>query len=107
MRSDRRGCRRGDMAETCLGQDKAGSCAAALFMIAPLRDAHQEAGARSYRDLLIEAGAIGQRIYLAAEAVGLAARNLASFRDDELNDLLGLDGVERAVVHMTLVGQEG
>jgi SagB-type dehydrogenase family enzyme len=98
---------RARLVETCLGQDKAGSCAAALFMVAPLRDAHQEAGTRSYRDLLIEAGAIGQRIYLAAEAVGLAARNLASFRDDELNDLLGLDGVERAVVHMTLVGQEG
>ena len=61
---------------------------------------------RGYSDLLIEAGGIGQRIYLAAEAAGLAARNLAAFRDDDLNGLLDLDGRERAVLHLTLAGRE-
>ena len=61
-------------------------------------------GERSYRDLLVEAGAIGQRIYLAAEAAGLAARNLAAFRDDRLNGLLGLDGRREAVIHLTMFG---
>ena len=54
--------------------------------------------------LLIESGAVGQRIYLAANAAGLAARNLAAFRDDDLNALLGLDGRNRAVLHLTLSG---
>ena len=39
------------------------------------------------------------------EARGLTARNLAAFRDGELNALLGIDGRERAVVHLTLVGR--
>ena len=59
---------------------------------------------RLYRDLLLEAGAIGQRLYLAAEAAGLAARNLAAFVDDDLNRLVGLDGRREAVVHLTMAG---
>ena len=70
----------------------------------------REAGARgdrAYRDLLVEAGAIGQRVYLAAEALGLAARNLAAFWDDELNALLAISPPGRAVLHLTLLGREG
>lgn len=98
---------RDPLVRTCLGQSKAGSCAAAFFLVGHLRLASETRGSRAYRDLLIEAGAIGQRIYLAAEAIGLAARNLAAFRDDALNHLLELDGREHAVLHLTLVGREG
>jgi nitroreductase len=59
---------------------------------------------RGYRDVLIEAGAIGQRLYLAAEALGLAARNLAAFADEDLNRLLGFDGHSEATVHLTMLG---
>ena len=97
---------RAPLVRHCLGQDKAGSCGVAFFGVGNLRPALAARGERGYRDLLIEAGAIGQRIYLAAEAVGLAARNLAAFRDDPLNRLLELDGRERAVLHLTLVGHE-
>jgi SagB-type dehydrogenase family enzyme len=94
------------LVRTCLGQDKAGTCAVAFFGVGHLRRATETLGDRMYRDLLIEAGGIGQRIYLAAEAAGLAARNLAAFRDDALNDLLDLEGGERAVLHLTLAGRE-
>jgi len=97
---------RRQLVRTCLGQDKAGSCAVAFFGVGHLRRATETLGDRMYRDLLIEAGAIGQRIYLAAEAAGLAARNLAAFRDDGLNRLLDLDGGEHAVLHLTLAGRE-
>ena len=53
---------------------------------------------------MIESGEIGQRIYLAAESLALAARNLAAFRDDALNALLGLNGQDLAVVHLTMLG---
>ncbi len=94
------------LVRACLGQDKAGTCAVAFFGIGHLRHATETLGDRMYRDLLIEAGGIGQRIYLAAEAAGLAARNLAAFRDDALNRLLDLDGEEHAVLHLTLAGHE-
>ena len=97
---------RRQLVRACLGQDKAGSCAVAFFGVGHLRHASETLGDRMYRDLLIEAGGIGQRIYLAAEAAGLAARNLAAFRDDDLNRLLDLEGGERAVLHLTLAGRE-
>jgi nitroreductase len=52
----------------------------------------------------VESGEIGQRIYLAAEAMGLVARNLSAFIDDDLNDLLGFDGEREAVLHLTVLG---
>ncbi len=100
--------RRGDLREAlvdaCLGQDKAGSAALACFGVGRLAETAARAGERSYRDLLVEAGAVGERIYLAANAARLRARNLAAFWDDDLNALLGLDGRREAVVHLTLVG---
>ncbi len=94
------------LADACLGQDKAAIAAAALLMVARPAPAAARAGPRAYRDLLIESGAIGQRIYLAAESCGLAARNLAAFHDDDLAALLGFGPDDRAVLHLTLVGRE-
>jgi len=95
---------RDDMIHACLRQEKAGRAAVALFMVGRIADAGARWGTRSYRQLCIESGEIGQRIYLAAEAVGLAARNLSAFFDDELNELLGFDGEREAVVHLTVFG---
>ncbi len=101
--------RTGDLREaltrTCLGQEKAGEAGVAIAMVAEVARSAAARGERAYRDLLVEAGAIGERVYLAAEARGLSARNLAAFRDGELNALLGTDGRERAVIHLTLVGR--
>ena len=87
----------------CGGQEKAASAAVGFAMLADLQAAAPH-GDRAYRDLLLESGAIAQRLYLAAEARGLAARNLAAFFDDSLNGLLGVDGKRAAVVHLTMVG---
>jgi SagB-type dehydrogenase family enzyme len=100
--------RRGDLSQAMvrasIGQEMAGEAAVGFLMLGRIAAAVAQGGERSYRDLLVEAGAIGQRIYLAAEAAGLAARNLAAFRDDELNGLLGLDGRREAVIHLTMFG---
>jgi SagB-type dehydrogenase family enzyme len=94
------------MVNACLRQEMAGSAAAGLVMVGSVAREAARAGERSYRDLLLEAGAIGQRVYLAAEALGLAARNLAAFIDDWFNDLIELDGEERAALHLTMLGRE-
>ena len=91
------------LVRACLGQWQAGAAPVALLMVGQIGGA-SGLGGRRYRDLLIESGAIGQRIYLSAESAGLAARNLAAFMDDELNELMGLDGQNEAVVHLTVVG---
>ena len=91
------------LVRACLFQPMAGSAAAAIVCAGDLVAAESELG---YRALLLEAGAIAERVYLAAEALGLAARNLAAFVDDALDDLLELDGEAHAAIHLTLVGVE-
>jgi SagB-type dehydrogenase family enzyme len=102
--------RRGPLADAfvraCLSQRMAGTAAAGVLMTVRLPAAVMR-GARGYRDILVRAGAVGQDIYLAAVVLGLAARNLAAFLDDPLNELVGLDGEREAVVHLTMVGQGG
>ena len=41
-------------------------------------------------------------MYLAAEALGLVARNLAAFLDAEFNALMGLDARREAAVHLMI-----
>jgi SagB-type dehydrogenase family enzyme len=100
--------RRADLAapliRACLGQEKSGQAAVALIGVARLAEASARGGARAYRDLLLDAGATAQRLYLGAEALGFAARNLAAFYDDDLDTLLGLDGEREVAVHLTALG---
>ncbi len=94
----------GPLVRACMRQEKAGDAAAGVLAVARLAPTSRGPGPRRYRDQLIEAGAVAQRVYLAAEASGLSARNLAAFVDDDLNELVGLDGRHRAVIHLTLLG---
>jgi SagB-type dehydrogenase family enzyme len=92
------------LVRACLFQERAGTAAAAFAFVADFGRALAE-GERSYRDQLLEAGAAAQRLYLAAESLGLAARNLAAFYDDALDELLAV-ARPHAVVHLTLLGRE-
>jgi SagB-type dehydrogenase family enzyme len=94
----------GDFTRVCLGQKMAGTAAVGVLMVARLGEGRALASTRRYRDMLVESGAIGQRVYLAAESAGLSARNLAAFIDDDLNRLLGLDGQREAAIHLTMLG---
>ncbi|MBN1813905.1 MAG: SagB family peptide dehydrogenase [Anaerolineae bacterium] len=59
---------------------------------------------RTYRYVMLEAGHVGQNLYLAATSMGLGACVVGAFLDDEFNDLLGLDGKEEAVLYVISVG---
>jgi SagB-type dehydrogenase family enzyme len=59
---------------------------------------------RSYRYGLLEAGHLGQNTYLTATAMGLGACAVGAFFDDDLNDMLGVDGRREAGVYVLAVG---
>jgi SagB-type dehydrogenase family enzyme len=84
-----------------LGQDLAGNACVAFSMIADLAGAAHCHGDRGYRYAHFEAGAIGQGLYLAAEALGLGATGIGAFFDDEVNRYLGL-AAEQVVYHFAI-----
>ena len=74
-----------------LGQNLAGNACIALSMVADLEGAAARYGDRGYRYAHMEAGAVGQRLYLAAEALGLRATGIGAFFDDRVREYLDLE----------------
>ena len=62
-------------------------------------------GERGYRFALLETGHIAQNILLTATALNLGAVAIGGFIDDEVNDLVGLDGVDEAAVYVIPIGR--
>lgn len=62
---------------------------------------------RAYRYIYLDAGHIGENLYLAATAEGLGACGIGALYDDELNDLLGVDGAGESAIYMAAVGRPG
>jgi len=59
---------------------------------------------RAYRYIYLDAGHIAQNLYLAGEALDLGVCAIAAFFDDEVNRLIGLDGIEETILYMAAVG---
>ncbi len=87
-----------------LGQEflaRAGACFVLTAIFQRTRWRYRE---RTYRYVLLEAGHVGQNLYLAAAALGLGACAVGAFLDDEINRLLNVDGDEEAALYLIAVG---
>jgi len=67
-----------------------------------LRWKYQE---RSYRYALLEAGHLGQNVYLAATSMNMGACAVGAFVDDGINGMLGVDGQAEAAIYLLAVGK--
>jgi SagB-type dehydrogenase family enzyme len=85
-----------------LGQKLAGNACVAFSMVADLERAGRAHGNRGYRYVHFEAGAIGQRLYLAAEALGLGATGIGAFYDEDVHRYLELPPQQQVVYHFAI-----
>lgn len=88
-----------------LMQEYLGQCDVVLFLTNIMQRMRFRYQDRSYRYALLEAGHIGQNLYLAATSMGLGACSIGAFMDDPINAMLGVDGVEEAAIYMLAVGR--
>jgi len=99
--------RAGDLREECrrmgLGQTLCFDAAFLVVHTVPLAQAVDVLGERAYRPLCMDAGHHGQRINLAAQALGLGASGIGGYFDDMVNETLGQD-LSEAVLYLTTVG---
>jgi SagB-type dehydrogenase family enzyme len=61
-------------------------------------------GERAYRFMCMDAGFLGENFYLVAEALGLGACAISAFAQDEVEELLGIDGKEEIALMLLAVG---
>jgi len=89
-----------------LDQDVIGD-AAVVFVLSMARAAFAadpSGPARGYRHAFLEAGLVGERLYLEAGARGLGVCAVGAFYDDEAAGLVGVDPQHEWIVHFAALG---
>ncbi len=87
-----------------IGQGMLAAANAILFITATFERSMWKYGQRGYRYVWIEAGHLGQSLYLVSAALGLAPVALGGFYDAEADALLGVGGGEKTI-YAICIGQ--
>ncbi|MFC2083209.1 SagB/ThcOx family dehydrogenase [Candidatus Bipolaricaulota bacterium] len=89
----------------CLNQPIIRNSAATFLWTAERYRMAWRYGERGLRYLFLDAGHVCQNLHLAAESIGAGVCAVGAFTDDQLNQVLELDGVDRFVVYLAGVGK--
>lgn len=96
---------RSEVAKGCLDQNIAYKSAVNFIWTAMIERSKWKYLQRCYRYIYLDAGHIGQNFYLIAEALGLGACTIGAIYDDELNKLLGIDGINETTIYVGVIGK--
>jgi SagB-type dehydrogenase family enzyme len=94
-----------ELAQAALGQDMVRTASVVFIWTAVVRRSKWKYKERGYRYIYLDAGHIGQSLYLGATALDLGCCTIGALFDEEVNRLLGVDGKEETVVYMAAVGK--
>jgi len=90
-----------------LGQEILEEAAAVFIWTAVIERSKWKYRERGYRYIYMDAGHIGQNLYLAATALNLGCCTVGAFFDEEVDRLIGIDGKEEISVYLGAVGRVG
>jgi len=93
------------IAQAALNQDMAREAAVVFVWVAVIRRSFQKYRQRAYRYIYLDCGHIAQNLYLAATALDMGCCGMAAFFDDEVNNLLEVDGREETAIYLASVGK--
>ncbi|MBC9785597.1 SagB/ThcOx family dehydrogenase [Heliobacterium chlorum] len=93
-----------ELAEASLSQGMLKKSAVNLIWTAVLPRTFWKYGERGIRYIYLDAGHVGQNTYLVATALGLGCCTIGAFFDDEVNQLIGVDGKSETTIYMASVG---
>jgi len=92
------------LTQAALGQDMVASCSVVFLWTAVIDRCRIKYGERAFRYIYLDAGHMGQNLYLTAAALGLGCCTIGAFFDDEVNQVLGVDGLEETILYLGVVG---
>ncbi len=93
-----------EVTKAALGQRMCESAAATFVWTAVVPRTTGRYGERGHRYLFLDAGHVGQNLYLAATALGLGVCCIAAFDDDAMNRVVEVDGTIETVVYAAVAG---
>lgn len=95
------------LAEALLGQSMVMKAQVTFIWSSVVDRAKWKYRQRAYRYIYLDAGHIGQNLYLAAEALQLGVCAIGAFFDNQVNTLVGIDGIDETVIYLAAVGWPG
>lgn len=100
----RRGRMGEELARAALDQSMCARAPLVLIWTALFERSKWKYDQRAYRYLYLDAGHVAQNLALAAVALGLGSCQIAAIYDEEVNELLGVDGGEEGAIYLSAVG---
>jgi len=94
-----------DLCHAGLGQEMLEEAACVFIWTAIVDRSKWKYRERAYRYIYMDAGHIGQNLYLAATALNLGCCTVGAFFDEEMDRLIGVDGSEEISVYLGAVGR--
>jgi SagB-type dehydrogenase family enzyme len=101
----RAGSLREEIAAAAFDQPFCGKAAAVFLWTAVFARSVWKYRDRAYRYFYLDAGHMAAHLSLAAVALGLGSCAVAAFYDEEINQLLGIDGESEGIIYMMAVGK--
>ena len=93
-------------AKACMNQKFMAQSAVTFLWTAIFRRSMSKYGNRGLRYILLDAGHICQNSLIAAEATGCGGCPVAAFYDDEVNDLLKINGDDETIIYAASLGKK-
>ncbi|MBU1863406.1 MAG: SagB/ThcOx family dehydrogenase [Candidatus Omnitrophica bacterium] len=93
------------IAERSYGQQFIANAQVIILMTAVWQRTTGRYGERGRRYVILDAGHIGENIYLEATSLNLAPCAVGAFDDEQINDFLDIDGQRESCIYIMVVGK--
>jgi SagB-type dehydrogenase family enzyme len=93
-----------ELAQAALGQEVVVAAPLVFIWTAIFERSKWKYRQRAYRYVYLDAGIIGQNLALSATSIGLGSCQIGAFFDDEVNQIVGVDGKAESAIYLSVAG---
>ena len=93
-----------ELAHSALEQKMCSNAPVVIIWTAVFLRSKWKYGQRAYRYIYLDAGHIAQNLALSATSIGLGSCQIGAFFDDEINQILDINGFDESAIYMSVVG---
>ena len=93
-----------EVAQAALGQRMLAMAPVVFIWTAIFERSKWKYRQRAYRYVYLDVGIIGENLALSATGIGFGSCQIGAFFDDEVNEILGVDGIKESAIYLSVVG---